>query len=198
MQVFECVLFDTEFTAWEGSKARNWSQDWEHREIIQLAAVKLRFEHDKATIAATFNEVVCPKFNSDLSEYIVQLTGITQKIVDEMGVDFSSAISLFHDFCHKGSLRTFSWGDDMSVLDENCALNNIAVPDFASGFANLQRIAKKLNVSGCDQSSGNLAKFHRLDLQGHQHNALFDVRSTVMAINHWLATGQLSLIHLAQ
>ena len=36
----QIIIFDTEFTAWEGSAQRNWSFDWEYREIIQIAAVK--------------------------------------------------------------------------------------------------------------------------------------------------------------
>ena len=143
MQVFECVLFDTEFTAWEGSKVRKWSLEWEHRELIQLAAVRLKFDAGQAHITATFNEVICPKINPDLSDYIVELTGITQGIVDEMGVDYLSAINLFYEFCHQGSLKTFSWGEDMGVLVENCILNNMETPNFHGGFANLQSLARK-------------------------------------------------------
>ena len=34
------ILFDTEFTAWEGSQNRNWSLCWEHRELISISALK--------------------------------------------------------------------------------------------------------------------------------------------------------------
>ena len=33
------VVFDLEWTAWEGSIQRGWSEDWEHREIVQIGAV---------------------------------------------------------------------------------------------------------------------------------------------------------------
>ena len=33
------VVFDLEYTAWEGSMGRCWSEDWEHREIVQIGAV---------------------------------------------------------------------------------------------------------------------------------------------------------------
>lgn len=196
MQVFECVLFDSEFTAWEGSKERNWSLPWEHRELIQLAAVKLRIDHSSATIVATFNELILPMFNPNLSDYIIELTGIQQNVVDEMGVDYVSAITLFHDFCARGNLKALSWGNDKGILEENCVLHAMQMPTFHHGFLNLQSVAKQNKYSGCEQSSGNLAMFHGLDLPGHQHNALFDVRSTVLSINHWLATKQLTLAHL--
>ena len=38
----EFVLFDLEFTAWEGSLERGWSEPWEAREIIQIGAVRVK------------------------------------------------------------------------------------------------------------------------------------------------------------
>ena len=35
------VLFDTEYTAWEGSHERDWSGEGEHREIIQVSPSRL-------------------------------------------------------------------------------------------------------------------------------------------------------------
>jgi len=37
----QIIIFDTEYTAWEGAKERNWSGSGEHREIVQIAAVKI-------------------------------------------------------------------------------------------------------------------------------------------------------------
>ena len=35
------VVFDLEWTAWEGSRDRNWSGPKEEREIIEIGAVKI-------------------------------------------------------------------------------------------------------------------------------------------------------------
>jgi len=43
------VVFDTEFTAWKGSRERNWSGPNEHREIVQIAAQQV----DGGTLTAT-------------------------------------------------------------------------------------------------------------------------------------------------
>jgi hypothetical protein len=32
----DVAFFDLEYTAWEGSKARNWAGPGEHREIIEI------------------------------------------------------------------------------------------------------------------------------------------------------------------
>ena len=37
----EVVVFDTEFTAWQGSMERGWSGPGEHKEIVQIGAVLL-------------------------------------------------------------------------------------------------------------------------------------------------------------
>ena len=34
------VLLDTEYTTWEGAQDRNWSGLNEHREIVQIGAIK--------------------------------------------------------------------------------------------------------------------------------------------------------------
>ena len=52
----QIVIFDTELTPWEVSMQRQWSLDWDHREVIQIVV------------------------NSTLSDYIIQLTGIEQHV----------------------------------------------------------------------------------------------------------------------
>ena len=32
------TIFDTEFTAWEGSQDRNWSEPWEAVELVEIGA----------------------------------------------------------------------------------------------------------------------------------------------------------------
>ena len=74
----QIVIFDTEFTAWEGSMQRQWSLDWEHREIIQIAAVKVELTLSGAQVVSSFNTLVKTVINPTLSDYIIQLTGIEQ------------------------------------------------------------------------------------------------------------------------
>ncbi|GAA0854868.1 3'-5' exonuclease [Aliiglaciecola litoralis] len=196
MQVFDCVLFDTEFTAWQGSKQRNWSLDWEHRELIQIAAIHLRITANQAEIVSSFNELIKPSINVRLSDYISDLTGIEQQLVDDMGVDFESALHQFHQFCSQGQLAALSWGNDAKVLLENCQLYGLEMPVFANGFHNLQRFAQQMQLTGCDLASGELASANGIALTGHLHNALFDVRSLGLTLSHWLKEGHINLAQL--
>lgn len=91
----QLIIFDSEFTAWQGSKERRCSESWEYRWLIQLAAVRLELGEDGVESLSSFNELVKPVINPTLSDYIVNLTGISQGIVDDLGVDFSSAMNLF-------------------------------------------------------------------------------------------------------
>ena len=36
------IIFDTEFTAWEGSMERNWSGENEYRELVQISAFRIK------------------------------------------------------------------------------------------------------------------------------------------------------------
>lgn len=186
------IIFDTEFTAWEGSMQRNWSHDWEHREIIQIAAVKVVVSQSGATVVSSFNTLVRPAINPTLSEYIIQLTGIEQQVLDNMGIDFQAALQQFCAFCQQGELACYSWGNDKSILIDNCLLNGLQMPDFPAGFYNLHAMVRNKNVDGAHLCSGELAKHLGLDLHGHKHNALYDVRSIALALNQWMAKGALS------
>lgn len=194
----QLVIFDTEFTAWAGSSERNWSEPWEHKELIQLAAVKLAVSEAGLAVIASFNELIRPAINPQLSEYIVHLTGITQTMLTDMGVDFPSALEAFYQFCQQGQLASFAWGHDANILADNCQLNHITMPNFNAGLFNLQRIAKGAGIEQADLSSGQLAEALKLPVEGHEHNALFDVRSTAAALDYWIKSGQLNLAQLAK
>ncbi|MCF2947255.1 exonuclease domain-containing protein [Paraglaciecola aquimarina] len=186
------VIFDTEFTAWQGSKERNWSEVWEHREIIQIAAIKVQIDLTELKIISSFNCLVKPKINSKLSDYIIDLTGIEQHVLDEMGVDFPAVLQQFYQFTEQGSLACFAWGKDNHVLTDNCLLNGIDMPDFCKGFHNLHAMIRKQNIDGGHLCSGELANHLGLSLNGHVHNALYDVRSIALALNYWMQQGLVS------
>ena len=71
------------------------------------------------------------------------------------------------------------------------------MPDFSANFYNLQGMARAAMIEGAHLCSGELASHLGLDLHGHIHNALYDVRSIALALNQWMQQGQLkpSLFH---
>jgi inhibitor of KinA sporulation pathway (predicted exonuclease) len=183
------IIFDTEFTAWQGSAQRNWSLDWEHREVIQIAAVKVQINPNSVRVISSLNTLVRPIVNPTLSDYIVELTGIEQQVLDDMGIDYQAALQQLYAFCEHGVLPCYSWGNDQRVLSDNCLLNGIDMPDFSGGFYNLHAMARRMNVDGAHLCSGELANHLGLNLKGHTHNALYDVRSIALALNNWMEKG---------
>lgn len=191
--MIEFVVFDTEFTAWPGSRERQWSDPWEHREIIQLAAIKVCLVNQELKITESFNELVLPRINPQLSDYVVQLTGIEQHMLQDLAVDFPSALNQFRQFCVNGSLPGYSWGNDARVLLENCQLNELLWPDFSAGLFDIKPLLKNQDIKFMDVNSGRLAKSLGIELSGKEHNALHDVRSIAAALQYWVTQGQLNL-----
>ena len=70
------VAVDLKYTSWEGSLERGWSRPHEHREVVQIGAVRLDAGNGFAEVDA-LDVLVRPQRNPVLSEYFVALTGIT-------------------------------------------------------------------------------------------------------------------------
>ena len=64
------IVFDLEFTSWEGSMQRNWSGENEYKEIVQIAAIKVT----DGKISDKLNILVKPNINPNLSDYFQKLT----------------------------------------------------------------------------------------------------------------------------
>ena len=92
------VVYDLEYTAWEGSLERNWSGPDEEPEIIQIGAILMKFDGNTWAIDQEFVTYVKPLIRPRLSNYITKLTGITQESIDQEGISFGSALALFFEF----------------------------------------------------------------------------------------------------
>jgi len=136
------VVFDLEYTAWEGSLARSWSGDSEDPEIIQIGAIELLLENNSLCFGQEFNRLVRPTLRPQLSGYITELTKITQEMVDQKGLSFDRAIREFFCFVPKNA-SICSNGDDWSFLSENCRISNLENPFTKSRFVNLRPVFAK-------------------------------------------------------
>ena len=111
----KAVVFDLEFTSWPGSNERNWSLPEEDREVVQIGAVKIDTSKGLREIDS-FNILVRPLKNPLLSEYFINLTGITQKQVDNQGNSFPNALLHFMDFIGKTPINILSNGVMKTLL----------------------------------------------------------------------------------
>ena len=129
------IIYDTEYTAWDGSQKRKWSEPWEHREIIQIGAVKLEL-HEGLREIDFFNVLVKPQINPQLSGYIIKLTGITQEQIEKNGVSFLSAMEMFLHFAGQDGILACNHKDYI-VIEENYELQNRTLPIKKNRFLNI-------------------------------------------------------------
>ena len=175
----EFVLWDLEYTAWKGSRERNWSGPNEYKEIIQVGAVRVQ---DFAETSVFF-EYVKPVKNPLLSEFIVELTGVTQKNIDEEGVSFEAALDTFQQFLEK--TLAYCWGIDTEILEGNSALLGGALQLSREQFHNIKPLVvpllQKLEIDETKYSSGTLIQAFG-NSKRRAHDAVNDMRNLLDAI----------------
>ena len=190
------VVFDLEYTAWEGSLQRNWSKTDEDPELIQIGAVAIQQQGTRIFLGREFSIYVRPTIRPVLSTYIKNLTGITQSQIDT-AVDLSAALSEFASFIPNG-VPICSNGDDLEIIIRNCNLNSMKNPIMDVPFINVRGFLARKHLVAPDCKS---LHSHRLayrdslfsDDLGTQtrtsnHDALLDsvgVANELIRLNWW-------------
>lgn len=172
------VLFDTEFTAWEGSQERRWSGPNECREIVQIGAIKV--DTETLTEIDSYARFIKPMLNPTISDYLMELTGISQESVTA-GKDFPEAIREFKDWC--GSLTAFSFGRDGEVIDENCHIHIAMENPFSEGqLRNLRHYFEQKGISTQGYNSSTFTRAFGKEPERRGHDALNDARTILDAL----------------
>ena len=179
------IIFDLEFTSWEGSMDSRWTRPHEHTEVVQIGAVKL----DAASLkeVESFDMLVRPRVNPVLSDYLVALTGIANEAVQRRGVDFIIAYRAFLDFVD--AAQAFAHGRDDLIIASNLKLYgwgqalplprySNAVPWFTAQGIDLQ------GKHACDVAEAAGAAF-----EGHKHDALADARGVAAGFRVLIGKG---------
>lgn len=176
------IIFDTEYTSWEGSLQRDWSEPWEHRELVQIAAVRTVETAAGFEAVDTLDLVVQPQVNREVSDYFVALTGLDRERIAVEGVSFQTALEAFTRFVHAG--RLCSYGDDMLILEENCRLYGCVDPGLRNRYCNLHAVVAGRGIDVTQYTSGTLFQHFGLPLDKDKaHNAMWDVRSLLASMN---------------
>lgn len=176
------VVYDLEYTAWEGSHEHQWSRPNEHREVIEIGAIQCRAS-DFSEVAE-FSCIVKPVKNPVLSDYITNLTGITNAHVAKDGIPFDAALKQFLDFSTSASLIV-SNGPDDDVILENYTLLSLAAPDDTKKLRNVREAIRAAAALTGEITSYSLPSQLGLELEDNQpHRALSDARSVRMALAH--------------
>ena len=179
------VVFDLEFTAWLGSMARKWSGEGEHREVVQIGAIELAGSDFAETVALDL--LVRPRINPVLSDYFIELTGITNEDVAQRGIGFAEALSQFLRFLADRPL--FCFGRDDFVLTENVQLYGLEAQFHIPVARNIKEWMRANGLDPTGLHSCEIAAAAGVPHNGRAHNALEDARSIAKAIRALIARG---------
>jgi inhibitor of KinA sporulation pathway (predicted exonuclease) len=182
----EVIVFDTEFTAWSGSMERRWAGPGEHKEIIQIGAVLI----DAATLEErqVFSVLIRPVKNPILSDYLIELTRITNERLAAEGVDFATGVTRFLNLA--GDRPLHSYGRDDRIIAANAEL--LGLPRLwpkKREATNLKDWLLQVGVPLAGVHSGALAAHVGAKSQGIAHDALIDARSLAEAVRYLVAKG---------
>ena len=169
------AFFDLEWTAWAGSRERRWRGPGEAMEIVQIGAVLIEDTQEMAETGA-LNVIVRPRLNPDLSDYFIDLTGITQQRVDSDGVAFPDALARLFQFV-EGATAVYSMGGDEKQLAINCRIHGIDEDFSCIPFANARHpLNDFLGIADERLESGRLPAQVGFEMDGNAHDGLDDAR----------------------
>ncbi len=169
----EIIILDVEVTTWEGTWERRWSEPGEYKEVVQIGAI--RVETNTLKEKECLSIFIKPIKNPTLSEYFINLTGITQETVDSAGLSPSEAFKKFSDWT--GGLPLFSWGKiDKSALEETAKLNNLA--NFNTWpIQDIREVFKKASIAADQYASSTIVNAFGKTPTRLAHDGLNDART---------------------
>lgn len=179
------VVFDLEFTSWAGALKGGWLAPGQFKEVVQIGAVRL--DASNLTELATCKLLVRPRLNAELSDYFVQLTGISNARIARDGVDFAPVYQAFLEFCADGMACAF--GRDDLVLAENLSLYGLGAAPILRRYFN---IAEWLRANGIETKGRHACDVGPLcgaEFLGQRHDALDDARSVAAGIRALVCKG---------
>jgi len=172
------VLWDTEYTSWEGAQERGWSGPDEYKELVQLGAIL--FNTETLTEEDSLLLYIRPARNPILSDYFIALTHITQNDVDSKGIDFETAAEHFRTWIRDYSC--YAYGTDKGVLDENFLLSGEENYFDDTQFHDVRDFFEDVGIDTRTFMSSTIPQAFGKENPARGHDALGDARSIAEAL----------------
>ncbi|HBO94567.1 MAG TPA: exonuclease [Gammaproteobacteria bacterium] len=171
------LIVDLEATCWEMQRAPNGdSQSIHNMEIIEVGcALATR----KGNLLDAHSFLVRPTRNPVLSDFCMELTGITQSMVDAAPM-LPEAIEAMNAWL--GDLPDdfiwCSWGNyDRLHLEAQSQLDGARPVILSHPHLNLKRIWRRTTGHKRKNGFANALAFHGLEFEGHHHRGVDDARN---------------------
>ena len=177
------VIYDSEWTSWDGAYARAWSGPGEEKELVQIGMVKLADTPNLEEIEQ-FEVLIQPQINPVLSDYFINLTGTTQDILDQHGRPLSEILPSVKSFLNQNSIAVYCFGtEDEEVLRHNCYLNKLKYPIPSGLFVSIvSEVADFIGIRDDELESSKLPSYFEFSPPGNAHNAIADARCIAEAL----------------
>ena len=206
------VIYDCECLTSDGAWTRMWCGPLDPDPIlVQIGAVKVALT-DGLPVVGEFQRLTLPinrwGILEKLDPVFIDLTHITQERLDSEGVATEIALQDFQDFV--GDAMIWSWGkDDIYMLGQTCYIQGIPMPFPPSRFDNISKVllaeagvpledilktnsGRLANLFGCTVSTEGMGSTVT------EHDAIYDARSIVTALQYLVSQGRLNPTALAQ
>lgn len=176
------VVVDLEATCWQNEDGSKTPPQGEQSEIIEIGACFLDCQTGKISHKSSY--VIKPRF-SKISKFCVELTGLTQEIVDQ-GMHFEHAVNKFRkEFGVKNRVWA-TWGDyDRIEFEKNCKLYNIEYP-FGVKHINAKTLFSLLNGLPREMGVSKALEYLSMNFIGQQHRGDDDAYNTARIISKML------------
>lgn len=189
------IIFDTEYASWQGFLNAP-EEEKKKAEIVQIAALKINLNN--LSVAEKLNLYIKPCFAPKLTDYFINLTGITDELLAQEGLPFPEAYARFKQFAGRLPCYSHAWQpDDDGIADGKVIGYNLDMftikDDSPLDYRNIagwfKQAYRKNGIFVEKQSSGQIAKLLGLEdeiraLGLDEHNAFYDVHSILAGLRH--------------
>lgn len=185
--MYLCVL-DFEATCLEDKLIFN-------QEIIEFPSILFKFEEGQLTKISEFQEYVKPFYNPKLSKYCINLTGITQDIVDKadiFGNVYKRHYLWIRKYVEQNDLLIFvtvgHW-DLATMLPSELKLKNM--DKYYSIYKTYINISYDFTCFYGVKARGmkNMLEILKIELTGKHHSGIDDCRNTAKILEKMIADG---------
>ena len=171
----EYAIIDLEATCWEHN-----DPNFDDHEIIEIGVVFLNEKYEKTGELDIF---VRPYHNPILSEYCIDLTGITQNKINTEGIEFERAMMLLSEEISRRDVLFCSWGLwDKTQLVDACKAFDVPYP-FNDNHLNIKaEFLQKHNKKKCGLQKA--CRIYQLRFNGSPHSGIDDANMTSEVFRH--------------
>lgn len=185
------VVIDLEFNNMQGvyqnmkqylNRENSYKRRLYPNEIIQIGAVRLNGGH---TVGEGMNLIVKNTFYKNLNPFISEMTGVTQKDMDQ-GILYPEAINQLEEFCRDAIVVT--WGvSDIYEIIRNCHMHQTPRIILGERYLDLQTWLGKQIAGNRTPSLKHVMEEFGVEVDDEKlHDGFYDAQSTAFVLKRVL------------